>query len=144
MAHRFSNFADAYAELDAHIATYRVYMDKALDYASDARDYADAGNYKMGIKYNSYAVGVALTAFDTIIQLYSFDIEWSQFGECLYWAAQEGGAADPYELTATKICEAWAADQFEDRALTIAFIDRMRQLIWDEPFSIQWASKPEG
>ena len=48
-----------------------------------------------------------------------------------------------YELTATKICEAWAANQFQDRALTIAFIDRMRQLIWDEPFYVAWAARPE-
>lgn len=53
------------------------------------------------------------------------------------------GAAE-YELTATKICEAWAADGFEDRALTIGFIDRMRQLIWDEPFYVKWAARPES
>jgi len=54
----------------------------------------------------------------------------------------EGG--EEYELTATKICEAWAANGFQERALTIAFIDRMRQLIWDEPFFVKWASRPEG
>lgn len=48
-----------------------------------------------------------------------------------------------YELTAVKICEAWAADSFHDRALTIAFIDRMRQLCWNEPFYVAWAAKPE-
>lgn len=46
------------------------------------------------------------------------------------------------EVTAIAICEAWAKDEFKERALTIAFIDRMRQLIWDEPFSIAWASRP--
>ncbi|MBA7657186.1 hypothetical protein ES703_65117 [subsurface metagenome] len=143
MAHRFSNFADAYAELADHIATYRSMIDTAFGYASDARDYADSGNWKLGIKYNSYAIGATLSAFDILFQLYSFDIEWSMFGECLYWAAQEGGAADPYILTATKICEAWAKDGFKDRALTIAFIDRQRQLIWDEPFFVAWAAKPE-
>ncbi len=50
--------------------------------------------------------------------------------------------ADPYELTAKKICEAWAKNSFEDRAVTIAFIDRMRQILWDEPFYVQWAAKP--
>lgn len=41
------------------------------------------------------------------------------------------------------ICEAWASDNFEGRFWTIAMIDRMRQLIWDEPFFIAWAARPE-
>jgi len=55
--------------------------------------------------------------------------------------AVEAGAA--YELTWEKILVAWKADDFAGRFWTIAFIDRMRELIWDEPFSISWASKPE-
>ena len=55
-----------------------------------------------------------------------------------YWPAD----GDPYVLTAEKICLAWAKDDFHDRALTIAFIDRMRQLIWDEPFYVAWAARP--
>ncbi|GAI88672.1 unnamed protein product, partial [marine sediment metagenome] len=47
------------------------------------------------------------------------------------------------ELTWKTICEAWAKNDFEGRAVTIAFIDRMRQLIWDEPFFVAWAAKPE-
>lgn len=143
MAHRFTNFADAYAELNAHIASYRAMIDDAFGYAGDAKDYADAGNWKQGIKHNSYAIGCTLSAFDILFQLYNFDLDWSMFGECLYWSAQEGGDADPYILTATKICEAWAKDEFDDRALTIAYIDRMRQLIWNEPFFVAWAARPE-
>jgi len=57
------------------------------------------------------------------------------------WVNNVGLGGD--ELTATAICEAWGKNNFEDRALTIAFIDRMRQLIWDEPFYIKWAARPE-
>ena len=57
------------------------------------------------------------------------------------WPEENG--EPPYELTAKKICEAWAVNGFQDRALTIAFIDRMRQLIWDEPFYVAWAAKPK-
>ena len=52
-------------------------------------------------------------------------------------------AMEPAELTWKAICEAWAKDDFEGRAVTIAFIDRMRQLVWNEPFSVLWAAKPE-
>lgn len=41
------------------------------------------------------------------------------------------------------ICEAWGRNDFEGRAVTIAFIDRMRQLLWNEPFSAMWAARPE-
>lgn len=41
------------------------------------------------------------------------------------------------------ICEAWAYNNFEGRDWTIACIDRMRQILWDEPFYIKWAAKPE-
>lgn len=41
------------------------------------------------------------------------------------------------------ICEAWGEDDFKGASVTIAFIDRMRQLIWDEPFYALWAARPE-
>lgn len=47
------------------------------------------------------------------------------------------------EVTYKAICEAWGKDDFEGRAVTIAFIDRMRQLIWGEPYFVAWAAKPE-
>lgn len=46
------------------------------------------------------------------------------------------------EITWRAICEAWAKDDFEGRAWTIALIDRMRQLLWDEPFDVVWAARP--
>jgi len=47
-------------------------------------------------------------------------------------------------MTYVDICNAWAKDSFRGRAETIAYIDRMRQLVWDEPFNVIWASRPEG
>lgn len=46
-------------------------------------------------------------------------------------------------LTWKSICEAWAKDDFEGKEWTIACIDHMRKLMWDKPFRIIWASKPE-
>ncbi len=53
------------------------------------------------------------------------------------------GAAEPAAITWQAIAEAWIKSDFEGRGVTIAVIDRMRQLIWDEPFFVQWAAKPE-
>lgn len=52
-------------------------------------------------------------------------------------------SAPEYDLTWKAICEAWIKNDFEGRAPTIAIIDRMRQILWDEPFYIQWAARPE-
>ncbi|GAI75783.1 unnamed protein product, partial [marine sediment metagenome] len=46
-------------------------------------------------------------------------------------------------VTWKQIVEAWVKDDFEGRAWTIAVIDRMRQILWDEPFEILWAARPE-
>jgi len=56
-----------------------------------------------------------------------------------YWMFHYGGGV----ITWQTIVEAWAANNFEGAGFTIAFIDRMRQLIWDKPFYVAWASKPE-
>lgn len=47
------------------------------------------------------------------------------------------------DVTWKMIAEAWSANDFEGRFWTIALIDRMRQILWNEPFDIKWASKPE-
>ncbi len=46
-----------------------------------------------------------------------------------------------YSLTTWKtIVEAWVKNDFEGRAWTIATIDQMRKILWDEPFDIQWSA----
>lgn len=47
------------------------------------------------------------------------------------------------DVTWQAICEAWAKDDFAGRAMTIGFIDRMRQILWNEPYKIAWAARPE-
>lgn len=47
------------------------------------------------------------------------------------------------EVTWQSIIEAWIKDDFEGRAWTIGVIDRMRQIVWDEPFDLTWAARPE-
>lgn len=48
------------------------------------------------------------------------------------------------EVTWQTICEAWVANDFEGRAMTIAVIDRMRQILWNEPYNVTWAARPEN
>ena len=67
---------------------------------------------------------------------------YSPKGAVPYFLRYHTGNGDEYELTAQKICEAWLEGNFAERTLTIGFIDRMRQLLWNEPFNAVWAAKP--
>jgi len=71
---------------------------------------------------------------------YVYDPYWDYRGPVPYYLEKFSGGE---ELTWQAICEAWAANDFEGRTATIAFIDRMRQLIWNEPFFVEWAAQPE-
>lgn len=60
------------------------------------------------------------------------------------WATVHSGLIDAGgEITWQAIAEAWVANDFEGRGPTIAIIDRMRQILWNEPYYVKWAARPE-
>jgi len=96
------------------------------------------------------ALGHALNAIQWLLQIAKlmFDFpatayDQSYYMESIYWAYADAPTPPPYELTWQKICEAWIKDDFAGRAMTISCIDRMRQILWDEPFYVVWAARPE-
>lgn len=79
------------------------------------------------------------TFFAAIGKLVSKDTNYDPpYLNCYMWEHCSG------EVTWKAIVEAWIKNDFEGRAPTIAVIDRMRQIIWDEPFSVLWAARPES
>jgi len=70
---------------------------------------------------------------------YTSSFNYVYWGDVLIWCVN-----NITPLTWKSICEAWAANDFEGRTITIAFIDRMRQLCWNEPFYAVWAARPEN
>lgn len=146
MSHAYSSFYPAFVAFVTQWFALDGQRDAIHLQKSLAQGYAAAGNWESAINMLGTAIGncASMTA-----QIFDADaVSWDQsfFNECLWWAALEPEAGDPsdeYELTAKKICEAWSMNDFEDRAITIAFIDRQRQLIWDETFYVAWAAKPE-
>jgi len=79
--------------------------------------------------YDAFTL-IAVTGVDSaltnpLIQWMKFDIE------------------NPVEVTWQSIVEAWMKDDFAGREWTIACIDRMRQILWDEPFTVIFAARPE-
>jgi len=143
MSHKYNNFNAAFSAFVGQWVGLSAQRDAIWWQTQLAEGYADAENWLSAIYMLGTAINNCMLATVQIFDGNATGWDRSFFNECLYWAAQEGGDADPYELTATKICEAWAKDGFHDRALTIAFIDRQRQLIWDEPFFVAWAARPE-
>lgn len=98
--------------------------------------------YYIGI-HNYQQTGVELIAaedefYSMRSQLYSLGVNLQA---ALYWI--ENNWPTPTEITWESICLAWAKDDFKGRAMTIGFIDRMRQLLWDEPYYIKFAARPE-
>jgi len=103
----------------------------------DADDAWGVGNDHVAVMYLIHAAELNLYAMREMLQ--EFDpLSWTY--ALPYFLENYAGG----DITAKAICEAWAADDFEDRALTIAFIDRQRQLLWDEPFRVVWAARPES
>lgn len=77
-------------------------------------------------------------------------VQWFVYGHSssfnyVYWRQLHLGLIDEAgEITWQAICEAWVANDFEGRMPTIAIIDRMRQILWNEPYQVTWAARPEN
>ena len=140
MGHQYSNFPDAYTALRADWQSGAGWYTQFFGDFSDALLAWMSGDALGAIAALLGCVQDNMAMINVFNEFEGVDEYQSDILESIYWAAQ---GAEEYELTSVKICEAWMQDDFKDRALTIAFIDRMRQLIWDEPFSAIWAGLPE-
>ena len=120
MAHKFGSFATAYSHLNSRWLIARQFQ-------QDAYDKADAGDYKFAI----YAV---LSAFDNLLENYSYDIESSVYGECLYWAAQSGGNG----VEMWQIINAMLSASFDELQSFIGMVDAYRVAIWNAPFNAEF------
>ena len=134
MAHSFSNFADAFAHLCGQNSVYRTYIEDCYAKCDDADDYANAGDFKWGIRYSVYAIKALATAIDNIIQGQYFEPENSSFYECYYWLDQEAGEA---EIDMSAILNAmWDTKPYQC-LLFIPMIDAMRAAVWDKTMNLE-------
>lgn len=120
MAHKFSNFADAYAYLNTRWSIARGFQ-------QDAYDYADAGQWEWAIKST-------LSAFDNLLENLNYGIESSVYGECLYWAAQ----ADGVDIDMDAIINAMLSASFDQLQKFIGLVDAYRVAIWNAPFNAEF------
>jgi len=121
-------------------------------------------NYMTAIIYRDYAYEELVEAGDCLIAGNTYTAGW-RLKDAAYWlraihlefSTHNTRVDPPYlmpyvlkeleereiEITWKSICEAWVKNDFEGRFWTIGIIDRMRQIMWDEPFDLTWAAKPE-
>lgn len=137
MAHSYANFADAFADLSAFCSVYRNYIDDCYDKCNEADDYANAGNFKWGIRYTVYAIKALATAVDKVVDGQYADPDNSYFYESLYWASQEGGNG---VIDMSAILDAmWDAESHQC-LLFVPMIDAMRGSIWNKTVTEEWMS----
>jgi len=137
----------AYADFDtAYTATRNDLFDMSVktnvgwtNY-NEIQAYIDTSDWANALQKVKAVLWVLLTNFDTFIDDTHGAIQENAFNDCSYWNDQ---AISGTEVTWKAIVEAWIKDDFAGRAPTIAVIDRMRQILWNEPFKATWAARPE-
>ena len=114
----------------AYDANYQAYL-----YLLDAYD---DWNYGTDHDAIGHILETCTEFFAAIGKLCSKDTNYDPpYLNCYLWEHCMG------EVTWKAIVEAWIKNDFEGRMPTIAVIDRMRQILWNEPYSVLWAARPE-
>ncbi|MBA7621473.1 hypothetical protein ES703_28835 [subsurface metagenome] len=112
----------------------------------DGLDWRTISNYN---KNANGGIGWVVCANRAVLSELIQAMQWFVYGyssshNYSYWLGVHQGLFDR-ELVVTwqSIVEAWVKNDFEGRAWTIGVIDRMRQILWNEPFDLTWAARPE-
>ncbi len=129
-----ANCTNALAEIKTDAMMIVIYYNRATTHIDDAQTHYDLNQDHAAIE------DLILASRDINMAASSFG-GWGDYPYegAIWWYLKN--CITEYELTWQAICEAWVKNDFEGRDWTIAIIDRMRQILWDEPFNVQWAAK---
>ena len=105
MAHKYSDFDSAYADLSGRFGTAKTRLEWALTNAQAAFSGASDPVDKTHFGYATYAIEQLVYAVRFLGDFSESAYDQSHLYESIYWAAQ-GGAVEEYDLTWKKICEA--------------------------------------
>ena len=131
-------------DIDTILATIESHYDSAWQLSLDAEDRFDFwvhDDYWFGNNVPECFVSIEVAVKDLALSI-RWLLSRKTYTDYHYRILHSFGLVGGDELTWQAICEAWAANSFEGRAGTIAFIDHMRKLLWNEPFNAVWASGP--
>jgi hypothetical protein len=162
MAHKYSNFASAFANISGiHYSNFQYGIQLAKDDITWALYYNNLKDWQNAIMYAASGVYYCADAIQDFMEL-TLAIDQSAFFESMYWASQEPAGGDvtwqkiidafhvvypdedfPIPITWQSIIDAWRYNDYEGDTITIYTLDRMRERIWNRPFCLTDYGKPE-
>jgi len=133
----------------ANIATLNSWANECrllLYNVEDNLDWRSISSYNLsahgGVGWVAYYNRLVLSELIESMQWFVYGFA-SSFNYTMWATVHTGLIDEGGEITWQQICEAWVANDFEGRMPTIAVIDRMRQILWNEPYYVRWAARPE-
>jgi len=140
MALKYASFYAAWYWLKLYWGWAEGYHDTVQYWVQQANAEAQGEAWQGCINKLGTAIIGLENAIESMFGFYETQWEDTPFMCAMYYAGQ---VPPTYTLTWQAIGEAWIKNDFEGRAPTIAIIDRMRQILWNEPYFIAWAARPE-
>lgn len=117
--------------------TYEQAQVEFLVYITDIgwiQESINAGNALEALQRIVWSMGRIQNMFSHMIR---YDTNYTPSAIIPYYMSTYGS------VTWEAIIEAWVKDDFAGRTWTIGVIDKMRQLLWDEPFDLTFAARPQ-
>lgn len=142
MAHKYSNFADAWYYCEANWADAKQQRDWANTNQAAAYSGASDPVDKTHFGYLCYAVYCLVKCFDELCDLQATAIDQSYFSEAIYWASTGGGGGG---VTMDDIINEMLAATFPQLTKFIGIVDAYRLALWNAPFNAEfYASLARG
>ena len=141
-AHKYDNFADAFADLCTTSIYVRTLIANAKTNADWALYYVGESDWANAITQAASGVWYLADAFENFLDKTDTEVEESHFFETIYWGNADAGG-DPLTMRAI-LDEMFTADN-EELMQFIALVDAYRQSLWNKPFDVDyWAAVARG
>lgn len=138
MAHKYSDFASAFADMSALFNSAKTDKNNALTNAQAAFSGASDPVDKTHFGYLCYAVELLCNVWNKVAELNETAYDQSHMYESIYWAAQGGGGTVDMDAILNAM---WDGDRLR-WFYFINYIDAMRAGIWNveiyESHLVEW------
>lgn len=135
MAHKYSNFDDAFADFTAYYAGWQSNLAQVASYLSSMMTYAEAGNWLYAFSMAKWAIVYLKNCHNVNLNMLASAPDQNRFFESIYWAGQSGAA---YELTMSDILTTMLSATPAEVQTFIGIADAFRQSIWNRPFNREY------
>ncbi len=131
MAHKYSNFASAFAQLKNTWDDMYDDFDEFNSYYALSATYKNEGDWARAITFANLATRAIRNALFHLLDGYYRETDQSYFLESMYWSAQGG---ETYELSFTKMLDAMLSAAPAEIDEWMAITEAFKTSVWDKPF----------